>query len=108
METFQRNGYFPAGQIHMVLPSERARFFQRTMVRVTITTHEPASNILKSLDKGEARRLELSTRSGFHGQQPSTPFPTPKPRRRISEHPGFRPNFEGSYIKASVMNFGSL
>ena len=33
-ETFQRTGNFPAEQVHMVVSSESARFFQQTMVRV--------------------------------------------------------------------------
>ena len=37
METFQRNGNFPAEQVHMVVSSESARFFQRSMVRVSCT-----------------------------------------------------------------------
>ena len=36
METFQRNGNFPAEQVHMVVSSESARFFQRSMVRVLL------------------------------------------------------------------------
>ena len=59
METFQRNGNFPAEQVHMVVSSESARFFQWSMVRVASQPLSAASPDAQSIFTHPANLLKL-------------------------------------------------
>ena len=58
METFQRNGNFPAGQVHMVVSSECARFLERSMVRVSMGLPSIKRIGVKATDCGMQQRHE--------------------------------------------------